>query len=122
MLRPISSLIALAITVAPALAGAPLKGVDVKLGRNPGGMVAARTTGGDGSFDFGVLPKGRYVITFGGAAGGPAVVNLKGSAEGAVHKAVAIAKGGAMARQAGGAIEFTSDGRHPVHGHVTTGD
>ena len=66
--------------------------------------------------------KGRYVITFGGAAGGPAVVNLKGSAEGAVHKAVAIAKGGAMARQAGGAIEFTSDGRHPVHGHVTTGD
>ena len=83
MLRPISSLIALAITVVPALAGAPLKGVDVKLGRNPGGMVAARTTGGDGSFDFGVLPKGRYVITFGGAAGGPAVVNLKGSAEGA---------------------------------------
>ena len=122
MLRPIFSLIALAITVAPALAGAPLKGVDVKLGRTPGGRVGARTPGGDGSFDFGILPKGRYVITLGGAAGGPAVVNLKGSAEGAVHKAVAITKGSATARQAGGAIEFTADGRHAVHGHVSTGD
>lgn len=121
MLRPILSLVALALAATPVLAGAPLKGVDVKLGRNPGGMVAARTTGGDGSFDFGVLPKGRYVMSFAGA-GGAAVVNLKGSAEGAINKAVAIAKGSAAARQAGGTIEFTADGRHPVHGHVSTGD
>jgi hypothetical protein len=117
------SLIALALMAAPLLAGAPLKGIDVKLGRNPGGSVAARTTASDGSFDFGILPKGRYVITLAGAAGS-AVINLKGAAEGAVHKAVAVAKGvgGATARQAGGALEFTSDGRHPVRGHISTGD
>jgi hypothetical protein len=115
------SLMALVLTATPLLAGAPLKGIDVKLGRNPGGTVAARTTSGDGSFDFGILPKGRYVITLNGTAGS-AVVNLKGAAEGAVHKAIAIARGGATARQAGAALEFTSDGRHPVRGHVSSGD
>jgi hypothetical protein len=44
--------------------GAPLKGVDVKLGRNPGGSPAARTTTNDkGKFDFGVVPKGSYLLT-----------------------------------------------------------
>lgn len=47
-----------------AFAGAPLKGVDVKLGKNPGGGCAARTTGPDGTADFGVWPKGNYTITF----------------------------------------------------------
>jgi hypothetical protein len=47
---------------ARASAGAPLKGVDVKLGREPGGGAAARTLDGDGKVDFGVLPKGSYYV------------------------------------------------------------
>lgn len=44
--------------------GAPLKGVDVKLGRNPGGGAAARTTtDADGNFTFPVVPAGEYTLT-----------------------------------------------------------
>ncbi len=47
-----------------ALAGAPLKGIDVKLGKNPGGGCAARTTNDAGTTDFGIWPKGNYTLTF----------------------------------------------------------
>lgn len=47
-----------------AIAGAPLKGIDVKLGKNPGGGCAARTTGADGKVDFGIWPKGSYSLDF----------------------------------------------------------
>jgi hypothetical protein len=54
-------------------AGAPLKGIDVKLGKNPGGGCAARTTDAGGKADFGVWPKGNYTLEFSSAAGnGPA--------------------------------------------------
>ena len=43
-------------------AGAPLKGVDVKLGKNPGGSPAARTTDDSGKAGFGVVPKGSYYL------------------------------------------------------------
>jgi hypothetical protein len=55
---------ALFIVAQAAFAGAPLKGIDVKLGKNPGGGCAARTTGADGTADFGVWPKGNYMLTF----------------------------------------------------------
>ena len=44
--------------------GTPLKGVDVKLGKNPGGTAAARTihTDKDGKIDLGVLPKGSWYL------------------------------------------------------------
>lgn len=42
--------------------GAPLKGVDVKLGKNPGGSPAARTTDGYGKVNWGVLEKGSYYL------------------------------------------------------------
>jgi hypothetical protein len=43
--------------------GAPLKGVDVKLGRNPGGSPAARTTtNNQGQFTFTNVPIGNYRI------------------------------------------------------------
>lgn len=44
--------------------GAPLKGVDVKLGKPPGGSPAARTTtDADGNFKFSILPAGEYILT-----------------------------------------------------------
>ena len=54
---------ALCITcVQSALAGAPLKGIDVKLGKNPGGGCAARTTNQAGQANFGVWPKANYTL------------------------------------------------------------
>lgn len=54
----------LALSVQATFAGAPLKGIDVKLGKNPGGNCAARTTDADGRVDFGVWPKGNYTIEY----------------------------------------------------------
>ena len=43
--------------------GAPLKGVDIKLGKNPGGSAAARTTSNaNGDYSFNNLPLGSYNI------------------------------------------------------------
>jgi len=41
--------------------------VDVKLGKNPGGGAAARTTNAEGKVDFGVLPAGSYYVFIDGA-------------------------------------------------------
>jgi len=62
--------------------GAPLKGVDVKLGKNPGGSPAARTTDSKGKFDFGVMPAGSYYLVFDLPEAtmkekGPSAVNVK---------------------------------------------
>jgi len=46
--------------------GAPLKGVDVKLGKNPGGSPAARTTDSNGKINWGVLAKGHYYLIVAG--------------------------------------------------------
>jgi hypothetical protein len=52
------------LCVQTALAGAPLKGIDVKLGKNPGGGCAARTTNDAGTASFGIWPKGNYTLSF----------------------------------------------------------
>lgn len=85
-------LMALSIT-----AGAPLKGVDVKLGRNPGGTMRTVTTGPNGEVKLGKLEAGTYTITLG---------------DGSVREAVDVQIDG-LAR--GTNITFSTDGSHPVN-------
>jgi hypothetical protein len=110
----------LALSLAQAaFAGAPLKGVDVKLGKNPGGSLAARTTDANGEANFGVQPalaKGAvYTITVdrpATAVGDPAHVSIRGAIGGMIERD--IAPGSATARQAAAPISFTTDGKSPI--------
>ena len=102
-------------------AGAPLKGVDVKLGKSPGGGASARTTNGDGKVDFGVQPAGSYYVVIDGAKSEPdAQIEIRGTAEGTVKKRWNFAQKKAFcldatARETGAdKIAFTSDGKHPI--------
>jgi hypothetical protein len=65
---PVVAVATLILLAQFAFAGAPLKGIDVKLGKNPGGGCAARTTDSGGKADFGVWPKGNYTLEFAPAA------------------------------------------------------
>lgn len=110
----------LVVGVGASLAGAPLKGVDVKLGKNPGGMAAARTTDRSGSFDFGVLPKGNYRISLvlPSSSNGVAEVIVKGAVGGSVD--VKLQSTSMTGRNSGHASElnFMSDGAHAITGVV----
>jgi hypothetical protein len=105
-----------------AWAGAPLKGVDVKLGKNPGGKPAARTTNAEGKTDFGVLPAGSYYIVIDGAKDreADAQIEIRGASEGTVKKRWNFAQKKAFsvdatARETGvEQIIVTSDGKHPI--------
>lgn len=55
--------IGIALLPRDAVAGVPIRGIDVKLGRNPGGNAAARTTDQNGAASFGMLAKGEYYLT-----------------------------------------------------------
>jgi hypothetical protein len=105
-----------------AWAGAPLKGVDVKLGKNPGGRAAARTTNVEGKVDFGVLSAGSYYIVIEGAKSETdAQIEIHGGSEGTVKKRWNFAQKKAFsvdatARESGAdKIIFTSDGKHPIY-------
>jgi hypothetical protein len=116
----------IALTTISAFAGAPLKGVDVKLGKNPGGGLASRLTGADGQFDFGVLPKGSYQVTFTRVAGQPDIELIVLSA-GQRKSVVFAAPAAATARKSGAVIAadflvVNSDGVHPITGSVATAD
>lgn len=111
-----------------AHAGAPLKGVDVKLGKNPGGSPAARTTNAEGKIDLGVLPAGSYYLIVDAPKGADvtkepdAQIEIHGAKGGTIRKRWSYAQkkafdvtAGAAARTGGEEkILFTSDGSHPV--------
>jgi len=106
-----------------AWAGAPLKGVDVKLGKPPGGGASARTTNAEGKVDLGVLAAGPYYVIIDGAKSvheSEAQIEIRGATEGTVKKHWNFAQKKAFspdatAREAGvDKIVFTSDGKHPI--------
>ncbi|MEA2329112.1 MAG: hypothetical protein QOE68_4071 [Thermoanaerobaculia bacterium] len=114
---------------ATAWAGAPLKGVDVKLGKNPGGKAAARTTDTEGKADFGVLPAGSYYVIVDGAKNVHeqlVEIEIRGPKDGTVKKRWNFAQKKAfgldpVVRGAGAdTIVFTSDGKHRIEIAATT--
>ena len=120
------------LLAAAAHAGAPLKGVDVKLGKSPGGGASARTTNADGKLDLGVLPAGAYYLIISAPKGTDvtrdpeAQIEIKGATGGTMKKrwdyarkkAFDAAQTDSSARAAAPVGEekiiFTSDGIHPV--------
>lgn len=118
------SVFAVLLAVA-AHAGAPLKGVDVKLGKEPGGGASARTTNAGGKIDLGVLPAGSYYLIVSAPKGTDdtdALIEIHGAKGGTIKKRWNYAQKKAFdaatdatAKAAGEEkILFTSDGSHPV--------
>ncbi|HEY1805217.1 MAG TPA: hypothetical protein VGG45_12155 [Terracidiphilus sp.] len=104
-----------------AFCGAPLKGVDVKLGKNPGGGCAAKTTDSTGEVNFGVWPKGSYTVNVDiGNLQNPKLTNLHieihGAAEGTITHVLAASSADRVEP-----IVFTSDGKRPLVVRVLDG-
>jgi hypothetical protein len=100
-----------------ALAGAPLKGIDVKLGKSPGGTIAARVTDENGMVDFGVLaplPVGQtYTLRVGDSGRGQTLtVSLKSGTPAPIVKE--IDRTSAVARAQSPDLTFVSDGKKPL--------
>lgn len=111
--------------VQSAFAGSPLKGIDVKLGKNPGGGCAARVSGDSGEANFGVWPKGNYTVSFSAANAAP---NARGAKPETLHVEIRGAAGGPITHVLPAAsadrltpIELVSDGKTPLVVKVSDG-
>ncbi len=137
----VTAAMALMLFTQLAFAGAPLKGVDVKLGKNPGGGCAARTTDAGGKADFGVWPKGNYTLDFAPVAASPAATPATSRMQAPagrsatlssskLHVVITGASGGKVERDldAGEAteraapLEFSLDGKQSLVVVVTAAD
>ena len=129
-MKRVSAIWALAVVcvfgVQQAFAGAPLKGIDVKLGKNPGGNCAARVSGDNGEANFGVWPKGSYTVAFSNAKVSPNTrgarpeklhVEIRGAARGAITHVLPAATADSVAP-----IEIVSDGKTPIIVKVNDGE
>ena len=112
---PKLALVVFAVAASRAFAGAPLKGVDVKLGKGSGGGAAARatadarTTDDRGKADFGKVGKGSYFVTLtprDAKAGESCTVTVSGAAGGPITRE--------WSGRAEEKISFDSDGSQPV--------
>jgi hypothetical protein len=79
------------LSASSVLAGAPLKGVDIKLGRNPGGCaarIAETHSAADGSFLFKGLKPGSYDVCVAGQPPRVVTVGASGVINGTVKHSV----------------------------------
>jgi hypothetical protein len=124
-MKRVGTMIAVALLstlgVQSAFAGSPLKGIDVKLGKNPGGGCAARVSDVGGAANLGVWPKGNYTLNFSAANAQGAKperlhVEIRGAAEGPITHVLPAATAETL-----DAITFTSDGKTPLVVKVSNG-
>jgi hypothetical protein len=96
-------------------AGAPIRNGDVKLGKSPGGGVAARTkTDSSGHFSFPVQPAGSYTITVSSTE--PAEVTVHGVIGGTITKSSSETQSNAKTAPAPLKVDVKSDGKTPISG------
>lgn len=103
-----------ALAAQSAFAGAPLKGIDVKLGKNPGGGCANKVSDNTGEVNFGVWPAGSYTVSIDtanlqGAKPANLHVEIHGAAEGIITHVLAASSADRVEP-----IVFTSDGKRPL--------
>ncbi len=122
-----------------ALAWMPKDGVEVRLAKNPGGVVAVRRTDASGNVTFGIVPSGNYVLTFeppingedpaeglgGGHAegkssmqmgGGHMHLEITGAAEGRIRRDMESGQGARAVM-----INVTLDGKTPLIVEISSG-